>query len=247
MSETDNEENSQTIEISIEKTDDTMSNNTMSDNTMTNNTISNITIPDNTNSREMNSREMNSRDMNSRDMNNENKIDSDANYGEWNALIDRSNSRYHIHTKSSTLWTIINHIFNISLIITSSIITADGIGDIFNKDILIILGLIMVALSSINTFLDPSSKYTQHREISKKYRLIYHQVRRCENFVNFLELQKQFEDTEQDAPDIPFFFSKKKTRVLFMNPNLQNDFNNYYRYQNEPQAVVVNTYAKMNV
>ena len=247
MSETDNEENSQTIEISIEKTDDTMSNNTMSDNTMTNNTISNITMPDNTNSREMNSRDMNSRDIHSRDMNNENKIDSDANYGEWNALIDRSNSRYHIHIKSSTLWTIINHIFNISLIITSSIITADGIGDIFNKDILIILGLIMVALSSINTFLDPSSKYTQHREISKKYRLIYHQVRRCENFVNFLELQKQFEDTEQDAPDIPFFFSKIKSRVLFMNPNLQNDFNNYYRYQNEPQAVVVNTYAKMNV
>ncbi len=211
MSETDSEELSQNIEISVEKKDED---------------IINVTDKDVTN-----------------DLEDKNKTDNSANYSEWNGLIDRSNSRYHIHTKSTTLWNTINHIFNLSLIIASSIITADGIGDIFNKDVLVILGLIMMVLSSINTFLDPSSKYTRHRDISKKYRLIYHQTRRCDNFMRFLELQKQFEDTEQEAPDIPIFFNQKRVRVLFMNPNLQNDFNNYYRYQNEPQAVVVNTYA----
>ena len=180
--------------------------------------------------------------------NNKTTTDNKINYSEWNGLIDRSNMRYYIHTKTATFWTVINNIFNILLIITSSVVTADGIGNIFDKNILIILGISLVSLSSINTFLEPSSKYTKHNIVSKKYRLIYHQTRRCDNFSNFLELLKLFEDTEQEAPDIPFFFSQKKIRILFMNPNLQNDFDNYYKYKNEPQTTVINTYAsKMNV
>lgn len=192
---------------------------------------------------ELKSQEINLQESNSQKLNSPEINELNSKYNEWNTLIDNSNTRYNIHSNAAILWNTINHILNLSLIILSSIITADGIGDIFSKDILIILGLIMMALSSMNTFLNPSSKYTKHRDISKKYRLVYHQTKRCNNFANFLELTTQFEDIEQETPDVPIFLNKKNMRILFMNPNLQSDFDNYYRYQNKPQQIIVNTYA----
>lgn len=186
----------------------------------------------------------NNNEKNNNEKNNdtENKID---NYSEWSALIDRSNSLHHIHSKSTTLWLYINYAFNISSIIISSIVTADGIGNIFDNSILIILGIVLVILSSVNAFIQPSSKYTKHHDTSKKFRTIYHQTRRCSNFTAFVELQKQFEEIEQNAPDIPACFNRKKVKVLFMNPKLQQEFNEFYQYKNNPVSVV-NIFASKN-
>lgn len=182
---------------------------------------------------------INNENENENENNSDNKI---TNYSEWSNLIDRANSFYYVHSHSAKFWLYINYFFNISSIIISSIVTADGIGNIFDNSILIILGVIMLTLSSINTFLQPSGQYTEHREVTKKYRMIYHQTRRCDSFVKFIELQKQYEEIEQNAPDIPACFNRKKVKVLFMNPKLQQEFNDFYQYQNDPVSFI-NTYA----
>lgn len=166
-------------------------------------------------------------------------------YNEWNGLIDRSSSRHSAHSKTSKLWGILYYIDNITLIILSTIVAAEGIGNIFGQDVLTVLGICLTIISSLNTFLDPGSHYMAHHTSSKKYRDIYHQTRRCDNFSKFLELQNIFEETEQEAPGIPFFFTKKNHRTLLMNPYLQREFNSYYQYQTEPIRFVNTQTYKM--
>lgn len=157
-----------------------------------------------------------------------NQDDNEYEIIEWKRLLDNSNAGYLMHNRSAKLWSGFYNFFGLSLVIISSIIAADGIGDIFSKDVLLGMGLASTLLSVLNSFLNPGSKYMKHKTISKKYRNIYHQVRRCDNVKIFFELQNEYIKIEQEAPDIPFFFIKKRTIEFVMNPYLQEGFKKYF-------------------
>lgn len=152
---------------------------------------------------------------------------------EWQMLIDRCSTRFIAHGRMSKIWSTIYYTINILSIIGSAVVTADGVGNIFNQNVLIIFGLFLTIISSLNTLLNPGSNYNSHKDTFKKYRDIYHQTRRCDNFNKFIELQNLFEDTEQNSPDLPFFMLKKGSRTIAMNPYLQKEFKDYYQYHDE--------------
>lgn len=147
---------------------------------------------------------------------------------EWINLLDNSKIKHSEHWKSSVVWTIIYYTLNISGIVLSGIITADGMNDMLSRELITIIGLTSMIITSLTTMLNPGSKYDIHKKNSKTFDKLYYSVKRCDDMERFVDLQEEYIRLEYSAPPVSVCCKKMKKEKVIMNPILQKQLDEYY-------------------